>query len=353
MADDCIDKPSTCEVIKEGDPPFCSEHASKCRVTAKLTGGYLKPANGDPLCLDAVGFACVPQEPKQEVVEKPCAFTTDPAGLVTCGSSIVGNKEGTTKCGVANGEYVCSNNPPEHNGVNIFKKIETDTTSLPGKTKRTETDHLVQTYCAKPQKSSCVITNTTTTKTTITNTSDGKTESTTGTCSGAACPDKNGNPDANGDGFGDCLKDCGEGEDSEGTAGVSDDCKVPPPCDGDPFQCAILQQSALNSCLERALPTDAEKLEIKNLTDAAYAANEESQGVLDSKVNGLLNGLKSAGSGNSSHGSGVCLPDYPISFMRTTFVMEFSKLCPILAMFRFGLLFIAYLGAARIVSTQL
>jgi len=41
----------------------------------------------------------------------------------------------------------------------------------------------------------------------------GNTESASGTCSGPHCPDKNTNPDGDGDGFGDCTgTDCGDEE---------------------------------------------------------------------------------------------------------------------------------------------
>jgi hypothetical protein len=352
MTDNCIDKPAVCDIPVDGVETYCSEHASKCVVSAKLTGGYLANADGNPLCLDSVSYACIKQEPKLEVVELPCKFTLDPQGLSVCGSSVATSKEGTTNCGTFNGVFSCSTVKPSSKGISLLTKIKTDTETEPGKKIETTTKTQVASTCEGAKKETCTTKSTTITSITKTNVSTGEKESVTGTCIGANCPDKNGNPDADGDGFGDCTKDCGE-EEEQGTASTSGDCTVPPPCDGDAFQCAILQQVALSSCLERALPTAAEKQEFDALSDAAYAANDQNQSDLDSKVNGLLSGLKTASSGNVSNGSGACLPDYPIAFLGKTIVMEFSALCPYLAIFRFGLLFIAYLGAARIVSTQL
>lgn len=336
-------------------PESLAKGSYTCKLSGEYTGQYLPEVTKHPdsycpsgSCTETPPPTPEPPkpEPQRKLEDKPCVLTG--SNPKTCTSSKTDNKEGTSNCGTVNGSWICAVSNPSHNGIEIGTKIESTTTADITTTTKTDTANV--TSCKNI--GDCKVT--TTTKTTTTKTDGtGATTSVTGTCTGPSCPDKNGNPDGDGDGFGDCVGDkCGD-EQEGGSASTSGDCKIPPPCDGDPFQCAILQQVALSSCLERALPNAEEKHEIEALTDAGFAANDKSQLDLDAKVNNLLSGLKTASSGNVSGGSGPCLPDYPIAFLGKTLVMEFSALCPYLLIFRFGLLFIAYLGAARIVSTQL
>lgn len=151
--------------------------------------------------------------PDPEVIEEkePCNYTTLPDGTQTCSSLTNNEKEGQS-CGTFNGVQTCVDKNPTQNKVEIDTKVEAVTTS-DGKTKITKTDTATVTKCKGINDCK---TETTTTKTVTVKNGQGETESTTGTCTGSACPDKDGNPDANGDGLGDCSTgDCGEGEGEE------------------------------------------------------------------------------------------------------------------------------------------
>lgn len=143
----------------------------------------------------------------------PCQYTTNAQGVQVCVSSSTEGKEGQY-CGTVNGVKKCIDSKPTQNGIEITTKVET-TTNSDGSTTTTKTDTANSTKCSG--FNACTSSSTTTTTTTNTN-SDGQVISVSGSCTGPQCPDKNTNPDGDGDGFGDCVgDDCSDG----GGAGVT------------------------------------------------------------------------------------------------------------------------------------
>jgi hypothetical protein len=180
-----------------------------CRGTAYFTGASCgtTPAPEVDESTDAS-----PPQPETNESKDPCVYTTSQDGSQTCTSKTSTNKEGQN-CGTVNGVQTCVDKLPSENGVDITTEVS-QTTLSDGSTKITKTDTATTKKCAGYEN--CTTTSTTVT-TTTTKDGNGTTTGTTGTCSGANCPDSNGDPDGNGDGFGDCVGgDCGEGEGEEG-----------------------------------------------------------------------------------------------------------------------------------------
>lgn len=125
-----------------------------------------------------------------------CEYVTQPDGSLSCSSSNSNENEGHTDTTNPN-----NNTPPEKEQTDIDTTVKTNANG-DGTTTTTKTDTATYTKCTGVN--SC----TSTTTTNVTNTTkdgSGNTTSVSGTCTGAQCPDKNGNPDGDGDGFGDCV----------------------------------------------------------------------------------------------------------------------------------------------------
>lgn len=196
-------------------PGIAQPGAYKCKASTVLTGNYTPPSNSngqkpaDTICADPGSPACTLAKLEKKTDQKPCTYTTDSAGNQVCVSSKFDATEGKTKCGFVGSEFKCSEdlNKAVGEGISIATKVETKP-QPDGKTKVTKTDVQTATSC----KGSTCTTKTTTTTTTTIKDGNGTTESVTGVCTGDNCPDKNGNPDGDGDGFGDCTgAECGEG----------------------------------------------------------------------------------------------------------------------------------------------
>ncbi len=155
-----------------------------------------------------VDFTDSPKEPEPETItkDKPCQYIEQADGTLRCDSEKSTEKEGQ-HCGEVNGVKKCVDTKPTKNGIDIKTEVKTET-KPDGSTTTTKTDTATHTTCSGIN--SCTSTTTTTTTTTEKD-ANGKTNSISGTCTGAACPDKNTNPDGDGDGFGDCATgDCSE-----------------------------------------------------------------------------------------------------------------------------------------------
>lgn len=146
-----------------------------------------------------------PPVPQVITDNKPCVYSGT-GDTQTCTSSEGSEKEGQY-CGTVNGVKKCVDSKPTKNGIDIQTTFKTETQPDGSKT-TTKTDVATKTTCTGAGQ--CSSTSTTTTTTTKID-GNGKTTSVTGSCTGEACPDKNGNPDGDGDGFGDCVgDDCGD-----------------------------------------------------------------------------------------------------------------------------------------------
>lgn len=326
--------------------------AISCNVIGIFTGKANPTGStnaADALCPEG---GCPVKEPKTESKEEGCTPAGNGTGGTTCTQTKETTKEGTQQCGTVNGAYKCVTKPPYSNGVKTTITATSETLS-DGSVKVTTVKDSSNTVCTDVK--SC----TTQTSTTV---SHNTTKPSGGTSSGSSCtgsctPNGGGvetNPNAgsgnsgngsSGNGNGD-----GEGEGGDGTASTTDDCKAPPDCDGDPFQCAILKQAHIDTCNLMAGPTDQEQADSDAKTDAAYADLDAHQTELDGKVTGLLSQFQSSTSGGGP--AGKCLPDYQFAVAGHSIDMEFSKACDSLSWVRLVVLAGAYLFAARIVSRE-
>lgn len=243
------------------------------------------------------GTSCSSEVPSSD----PDPDGTDPVPMEKTSDEpcIYGTVNGVTSCeqrnrldseGIFGGEGTCTGDgcSPAKDATSKEDKIKTEIsseTNSNGVTTTTKKDTKTQTKCTGTD-TNC--TTSTTTKTTTTKTdASGNTTSTTGTCSGPQC-ESNTNPDADGDGFGDCVgDDCGEGEDASSVAGES--CGVELSCEGDAIQCAILRQEKENNCKWRlgaeeesaitaSVSGEGFELEEKNIDGASLFNEAISQG---------------------------------------------------------------------------
>ena len=145
-------------------------------------------------------------DPETVKEEKPCVYTTVGDKQV-CESKKSEEKTGES-CGEVNGVRTCVPKAPDKNGIDIRTEATTKT-NPDGTTTTTKTDTATSTTCKGIKN--CTTTTTTVTTTTTKN-ANGQTTGSNSTCTGPLCPNKSSNPDADGDGFGDCATgNCGGG----------------------------------------------------------------------------------------------------------------------------------------------
>lgn len=348
---ECVYSPSYVTDQKLPDGSFYVVPGSNtCTVDAVVTGevnanGPDSPSGTECLVNPTV---CDLPEPENTKEDKPCTPVVDAEGRKSCSIFEAEKHDDSDNCGTGvDGVFKCTPSAPKSNGIHMAT-VEELKALADGKTQKTTTKKQTETACGQ-HPSSCITKVTETKNVSITN-ADGSVDSNSGSCKGASCPSGS-NPDVNGDGFGDCKgTECGE-EEKGGSASTSGDCGIPPPCDGDPFQCAILKQSWQNTCKELEPPTtEQQEIMDQKVADSENKIVEEQQ-KLDQKVTALIADFK-AGSAPGSVGSGVCFPDYPIQFLDRQIILPFSQVCPFLSLLAKAMLVVAYLAAARIVSRE-
>lgn len=242
-----------------------------CKGTAYYTGENCGTGGTSPIEEDQSPEK--PLEPKTESTDKPCVFSADGAGSYICSAEKSTDTEGQN-CGEVNGVKKCFDKAPTKDATKTDTKVTT-TTNPDGSTSTTKTDTATTTKCDGVNK----CTTSTTTKTTTTNKDgSGQTTSVTGSCSGPQCPSKNGNPDADGDGFGDCVGDncaVGGGQDGEGLVS-GESCDAPLACAGDAIQCAILRQEKEHRCAQEAFQTvtPEEEQQMRTQLETEFAGEE-------------------------------------------------------------------------------
>jgi len=138
-------------------------------------------------------------DPETVKEDKPCVYTADGDKQV-CESKKSEENTGQS-CGTVNGVETCVPKAPDKNGIDIRTEATTKANS-DGTTTTTKKDTATTTTCKGIKN--CTTTTTTVTTTTTKN-ANGQTTGSSSTCSGPQCPSKSGNPDADGDGFGDCV----------------------------------------------------------------------------------------------------------------------------------------------------
>lgn len=195
----------------------CAASTADQKCKASVAGAYVCSGTGyytGQSCASApeLDFTETRNDPTPETTskEEPCNYTQQADGSITCNSSSTTETEGQ-HCGEVNGVKYCTDSKPTKNGIDISTNITTESNS-DGSSSSTKTDTATQTKCTGVQV--CVSKTTTTTTTTKTN-ANGSTSSVSGTCTGDNCASST-NPDADGDGLGDCVTDC-----DDSTAGPS------------------------------------------------------------------------------------------------------------------------------------
>lgn len=340
------DSSLSCQVktISSSECTINVQGAVSCNVMGKLTG----KANGagtnnvkDATC--TAEKPCERKVPEITTTQAPCIPVGNGAGGSSCTETKKTEAQGSQNCGLVNGIYKCITRLPRSNGIGIKTNISKQ--NLPdGSVQVTTVKNSTHTVCSDVK----TCTEKTSTTTTNTITSPSGTTKTEASCKGTCTPDGHGlesNPNAGtGNGKG------GE-EGSAGTASTTDDCMAQPPCDGDPFLCAVLKQQHIDTCKLMAGPTDQERSEMQGRIDAQKSAMQANQEAMDSKVSDLLSGFKSASTGAGS-GGGKCLPDIKFSVFGHSLTLAFSSACDALSFLRYAVLAAAYLFAARVVIRE-
>lgn len=324
---------------------------AQCVVIGEYSGEVYNGGTdiNDALCPDG---GCAEGEAETTTDTQDCEPVSNGAGGTSCTATKTTQAEGEQSCGTFNGVLTCSAKAPASNGV-ITDITATTETEPDGDIKVTTVKDSSLTLCS--DINTCTTKHSTTTS--VTTTKPSGATSTTTSCTGA-CSSTGGGvetiPGAGtsaGTGSGTCIgEDCGEGEE-EGTADVTQDCAAVPPCEGDPFQCAVLKQAHIDTCKLMAGPTAAETAAQDAKINAEYTKLDAHQAAMDSQVSSLLSGFQSA-TGGGGPGGGQCLPDIPFSVMGYSQTIEFSQACEPLSFVRLVLLAGAYLIAARIVSKE-
>lgn len=324
---------------------------AQCVVTGEFSGEVFNGGTdiNDALCPDG---GCAEGEAQTTTDTQDCEPVSNGAGGTSCTATKTTEAEGEQSCGTFNGVLTCTSKSPESNGV-VTEITATTETEPDGDIKVTTVKDSSLTLCS--DVNTCTTKHSTTTSVTTTKPSGSTTTSTscTGACSntGGGVETIPGAGTEAGTGSGTCIgDDCGEGEE-EGTADVTQDCQAVPPCEGDPFQCAVLKQAHIDTCKLMAGPTAEESAAQDAKIDAEYAALDAHQATMDGEVSSLLSGFQSA-TGGGGPGGGQCLPDIPFSVMGHTQTIEFSRACEPLSFVRLVLLAGAYLIAARIVFRE-
>lgn len=196
-----------------------------------------------------------PSEPKYNQENNCSDWVTQPDGTVTrsCSSSTEYDQPGPVNC---NGSNCTPGTPPtEYNKTEVSETTE-KTTNPDGSTK-TETTTTKETVKCKGSKP-CTGTSSETTNISGTN-PDGSPGDESTECKGTGCKE-DGNP-----GMGD--EDDEEDEPSSSVSG-GETCEVPPSCEGDAVQCAILKQQFEARCdFEEAGDFEGSKTDIEGLFD--------------------------------------------------------------------------------------
>lgn len=172
-----------------------------CRGLMGYTGQQCSTTGTGTEVAEDVSDSVDPETVKEE---KPCVYTTVGDKQV-CESKKSEENTGES-CGEVNGVRTCVPKAPEKNGIDIRTEATTKT-NPDGTTTTTKTDTATSTTCKGIKN--CTTTTTTVTTTTTKN-ANGQTTGSNSTCTGPLCPNKSSNPDADGDGFGDCATgNCG------------------------------------------------------------------------------------------------------------------------------------------------
>ena len=194
------------------------QHGGKnCWVDVAFTGKPFAEGNTTPFPVadPAAGRSGVCADPTTCIVpeapvvsdSKPCNYMSN-GQVVGCETTQFQGNPGQMNCGtVNNGPYTCTTRPPTSTGSSVKTDIKT-TPNADGGSTVTKNDTHTEVKCSAP--GSCTTTVTKTTSVTIKD-GNGNTTGSTTTCTGAKCASST-NPDANGDGLGDCLKNCEEEE---------------------------------------------------------------------------------------------------------------------------------------------
>lgn len=170
-------------------PIICRNHTdgyAVCHGIATITGEQT-PAAG-PVAgpgIECSGPSCTAEDPQAESGSTPCEYATDPAtGVQLCKSSKYYKEPGTSNCGTANGQLVCTEDPKSQSQNQDSTSQKQTTTNPDGSTSSTTTTTTITTSCTGIN--SCSTTTSTTSSSGGTN-SDGSSKPDSTSCTGDAC----------------------------------------------------------------------------------------------------------------------------------------------------------------------
>lgn len=306
-----------------------------CTGTITYTGDELAASNGSGT--ECTGAQCTEGEPKDTAKSEPCIKQDTGAGF-TCTSTVEDSKTGSTNCGTANGVFVCV---PETQPYKITKSTQVTQVQTPNADGSLTTKNVATTTTTTCVAGKCTTSKSTQTTSGGTSSSGMPTPQST-SCEGADCASAVGSGTVG-----------GAGDSKNGKAEASADCKKPPACDGDVYQCALLNQDYINLCSLQIMPTAADEAKLQADIAKVKAGLATLQTELDQKGSAVLSAFKSAASSGGTGGGAKCLPDYNYSLMGHSIEMKFSAACEYLASLRYAILCIAYLLAIRRISQEL
>ena len=304
-----------------------------CTGTATWSGDQSSGGSAE----DCTGKDCTAGEPQDYSKSDPCVKQDSGAGF-TCTSTVEDSKTGSTNCGTANGVYVCVPTTKPYKVTKTSQVEQVQTANPDGSLTTKNVTTTTTTTCVADK---CTVSKSTQTTSGGTS-SNGMPKPNSTSCVGSDCPSSVGGGTVG-----------GSGDSKDGKAEASADCKKPPACDGDVYQCALLNQDYINLCSLQIMPTAEDEAKLQADIAKVKAGLATLQTELDQKGSAVLSAFKSAASSGGTGGGAKCLPDYNYSLMGHSIEMKFSAACEYLASLRYAILCIAYLLAIRRISQEL
>jgi hypothetical protein len=246
-----------------------------CSGIATVTGDELK-ADGKGNSSECEGAACTDPVPQKESSDSPCQAISAGSGF-SCTATKEESNPGQTKCGTANGAWVCTDSPKATSTKSTSNINQTSTSNADGST-TTKTTTTTNTTACKGI-GNCTTGTTTTVVTGGTN-SNGTTKPPASTCSGPECgggkvqpgsgsgSGDSGTGDGDGEGDGECEGDDCKEED-KGIVTGDMQCESTVSCSGDVIQCAVLRQEQTSRCADKDFRDVTEKKIIDLKSDLA------------------------------------------------------------------------------------
>ncbi|WP_426139441.1 hypothetical protein [Pseudomonas sp. DWP3-1-2] len=250
-----------------------------CSGIATITGDLLE-ADGKGNASECEGSACTDPVPQKESSESPCQAISSGSGF-SCTATKEESNPGQTKCGTANGAWVCTDSPKATSTKSVSDINQSSTSNSDGSTTTKTTTTTTTTSCSGI--GNCTTGTTTTVVTGGTN-SNGTTKPSSSTCSGPECNGGTVNA-GTGSGSGDSGSGDGDDEQCEGEECEEEDkgevsgdmqCESTVACSGDVIQCAVLRQEQTSRCADKEFRdvTDKKVADLKSKLTTEFSGSD-------------------------------------------------------------------------------